>query len=141
MTGKIKLLFSLFAVGTLLLCGCGRQGVASKNESKDARLARFRTEANSAALKEATNEITGLNKIIDLSVNDSSDEMTNWSAVVTAEYMNHVGGIDRTNLHLLFWEVTGKGLVAEADYYWMMAEENARYQQMLKDATNVGGAR
>lgn len=45
-----------------------------------------------------TNDVVGLNRIISIDISRADPEPTNWTAQVVVEYVNHVGGIDRTNL-------------------------------------------
>jgi hypothetical protein len=81
------------------------------NESYASKLARYRASAESTARAECTNEVTGLRNIITLAVETSDDNFRNWSATALVEYINQIGGVDRTNLVLQFnpagWTQTG----------------------------------
>jgi hypothetical protein len=81
------------------------------NESYASKLARYRASAESAARAECTNEVTGLRNIINLDVETSDANFRNWSATATVEFINQIGGVDRTNLVLQFypagWTQTG----------------------------------
>jgi hypothetical protein len=81
------------------------------NESYAAKLARYRASAEDTARAECTNEITGLRNIITLDVETSDDNFRNWTATATVEFINQIGGVDRTNLVLQFnpagWTQTG----------------------------------
>ncbi|MGA2869712.1 MAG: hypothetical protein ABSF34_11205 [Verrucomicrobiota bacterium] len=81
------------------------------NESYASKLARYRASAESTARAECTNEVTGLRNIITLDVETSDDNFRNWSASAQVEYINQIGGVDRTNLVLQFnpagWTQTG----------------------------------
>ena len=52
-----------------------------------------------------TNEVMGLYKIIKLHVDDTSGNLADWTGEATVEYVNHDGGIDRTNLYFRFGSV------------------------------------
>jgi hypothetical protein len=58
--------------------------------------------AESELLKAITNDVVGLKKIIKYNVPYFSRGETNFEATVTAEFMNKVGGIERTNLNYKF---------------------------------------
>jgi hypothetical protein len=64
---------------------------------------RLQAEALTIILPKCTNAIVGLNRIIsqDLSLHDA--DPNKWTANITAEFVNHIGGIDRTNLPIVFW--------------------------------------
>jgi hypothetical protein len=74
-----------------------------KPEDSRAQYKRLQAEAQAILLPKCTNAIVGLNRIIskDLSIRD--EDPNKWTAEVTAEYVNHFGGIDRTNLPMVFW--------------------------------------
>jgi hypothetical protein len=75
-------------------------------DSPDQRLARWRSTAQADMLAQASNDVPGFTKLIDSSVDTSGDFKT-WTGEVTADYVNHVGGIDRTNLHYVFTSLQG----------------------------------
>lgn len=72
------------------------------DESYASKLARYRAGAESAARAACTNEVTGLRGIISLDVQTSDDNFMNWTASATVEYINQIGGVDRTNLDFKF---------------------------------------
>ena len=74
--------------------------------------ARLQSESEGQMLKECTNVIVGLNRIIHTSVIMNDDNPYKWVGQVTLEYVNRVGGIERTNLFFRFGTDTGRdGLV------------------------------
>jgi hypothetical protein len=49
-----------------------------------------------------TNQVVGLNRIISTEIEDEDGSIAKWRADATVEYVNSVGGIDRTNLPFRF---------------------------------------
>jgi len=83
-----------------------------KPETEAQQKARLQSEAEGEMLKECTNIIVGLTRIIHSYVVDANDNPYQWGGDVTVEYVNRVGGIERTNLFFKFGTDTGAdGLV------------------------------
>lgn len=83
-----------------------------KPETEAQQKARLQSEAEGEMLKECTNIIVGLTRIIHSSVVDADDNPYQWGGDATLEYVNRVGGIERTNLFFKFGTDTGTdGLV------------------------------
>lgn len=83
-----------------------------KPESEAQQKSRLQSEADGEMLKECTNVVVGLSRIIRSSVWNADDNPYKWAGDVTAEYVNHVGGIERTNVFFKFGTDTGAdGLV------------------------------
>jgi hypothetical protein len=83
-----------------------------KPETEGQQKARLQSEADGEMLKECTNVIVGLNRVIHSSVVDADDNPYKWGGDATVEYVNRVGGIERTNLFFKFGTDTGSdGLV------------------------------
>lgn len=83
-----------------------------KPETEHQQKARLQSEAEGQMLNECTNVLVGLSRIIRSSVTDSDDNPYKWSGDVTAEFINHVGGVERTNVFFKFGTDTGTdGLV------------------------------
>jgi DNA-directed RNA polymerase subunit RPC12/RpoP len=80
---------------------------APKPESELQQQARLRSEAEGEMLKECTNVVVGLTRIIRASSVTAADDPYRWSGDVVAEFINHVGGIDRTNIFFKFGPDTG----------------------------------
>jgi hypothetical protein len=72
------------------------------NESYADKLARYRAGADAAARAACTNEVTGLRGIINLDTDTTDNNFTKWTATATVEYINQIGGVDRTNLAFRF---------------------------------------
>jgi hypothetical protein len=83
-----------------------------KLETESQQKNRWQSEADVEMLKESTNVIVGLTRIIHSSVINADDNPYKWAGDVTAEYINRVGGIERTNVFFRFGTDTGgDGLV------------------------------
>ncbi len=63
---------------------------------------RFQSEADNEMLKECTNVLVGLTRVIHSSVLDAEDNPQLWTGIVTAEFINRFGGIERTNVPFRF---------------------------------------
>lgn len=103
----MKLTAAILLLATFL-CGCVKKEVAMEDESQSQRMARWRTEAVADMRKEATNQITGITRIIDCQLNDGETALSKWTGSLIAEHINHVGGIDRTNLFFIFSSNMGR---------------------------------
>jgi hypothetical protein len=83
-----------------------------KPESEWQQKTRLQTEAEGEMLKECTNVLVGLTRLIRTAVIDTDDNPYKWSGDVVAEYVNRVGGVERTNIFFKFGTDTGAdGLV------------------------------
>ena len=79
-----------------------------KPETELQQKARLQSEAEGEMLKECTNVVVGLTRIIRASVVTAEDDPYRWSGDVVTEFINHVGGIDRTNIFFKFRTDTGR---------------------------------
>ena len=77
------------------------------NESYKHKLARFRDDAEQLVREACTNEVVGLRQIIKLRADTYDDNFMKWKASATVEFINHVGGVDRTNLVFEFHAISG----------------------------------
>lgn len=84
-----------------------RQSWEEAPETSEQKLVRWQNEAAFEMLKDCTNRITGLAKIIRVGVDDARQPTVNWKGGIIAEYVNHVGGVDRTNLYYTFAFISG----------------------------------
>ncbi len=80
---------------------------APKPETELQQWARLQSEAEGEMLKECTNVVVGLTRIIRASVVTAAEDPHKWSGEVVVEFINHVGGIDRTNIFFKFRTDTG----------------------------------
>jgi hypothetical protein len=141
-----KVLIAIVAFGGIVgLAGC---------KPKETQYARYNREANEEMLEYCTNNIIGLNRFISIDlrhfITDSNnnilksdiDDPHNWEGKIVVEYVNHVGGIDRTNLVFRFTLDTNEFRIPKdcvtLDYHWqgvqeaakMKAEEEARLKSL-----------
>jgi hypothetical protein len=91
-------LIALLAVGAV--AGCSPSG--RKIETSEQRLGRWRGEATACAWRDCTNMVIGFTKVVRVSVDDRQPKVSEWRADVEVEHVNVIGGIERTNLPLLF---------------------------------------
>jgi hypothetical protein len=137
----------------LILCGC-RKPAQSAHE-------KLAVEANELLLQECTNETIGLTRIISAEIYKLPNENpTNWvadevisngagasfaqsgEASATVEYVNSVGGIERTNIPFVFkWmkigdkEFAQTNLTCMPDFDKIYAERMRKYHEELN---NIG---
>jgi hypothetical protein len=62
----------------------------------------WRAEARTQAMLECSNAVVGLTRIISVAVRDAAQDRNEWTALATAEFVNRVGGIERTNVRLRY---------------------------------------
>jgi len=74
-----------------------------KKETPYAMHKRFQTEARAMFLRQCTNSIAGMNRVIPKDLQTSDGDPNKWTAEVTAEYVNRYGGIERKDLPFVFW--------------------------------------
>lgn len=86
----------------LLLCGC------EKPQRHDAWL-----DAESDIQEQLTNDVVGYSRTINMFVDRQKTDPLKWTADVTVEYVNHQGGIDRTNLFYRCINTNGVWVQAE----------------------------
>jgi hypothetical protein len=82
-------------LAAMLVPGCG-------GESREGRLKRFHHEAGTSLQAACSNDVVGFSRTIRSSVRDDGDNPALWTADVTLEFVNKVGGIERTNLPFYF---------------------------------------
>ena len=84
-----------------LLMGCSRQD-DSAPENEFQKFARWKKEAEVAVTNECK-AVVGFQRIVKCYVSDWPEEHPQqWTAEADVDYINHVGGVDRTNLHFVF---------------------------------------
>ncbi len=97
----MKMFLSILPAAALLW-GCQKNPFPETHESNDQKIARWHNEAKTAMLTESTNRVPGINRIILNEVENRGQSVTSWRGHVTLDFVNHLGGIDRTNLYYLF---------------------------------------
>jgi hypothetical protein len=98
----VQRIWTTLAIVALLFVGCSHKSEDPAQEKESARWERMQAEAERSLLVACTNDLVGLNRIVYKFVNDGAENPTNWTADITAEYVNHIGGVDRTNLSFVF---------------------------------------
>lgn len=78
------------------------------NESYPHKLTRYRFNAEQGVREACTNYTVGLSSIIDLRAETYDDNFMKWTASATVEYINPVGGVNRTNLEFKPSVIGGK---------------------------------
>jgi hypothetical protein len=92
---------------------------------------RFQTEAQAALLDQCTNAIVGLNRIIRKTTVLTDADPNKWTAEVTAEYVNHIGGVDRTTLPFVFWVYSSP---VDNERHVLCRVDNLKISQNERDA-------
>lgn len=82
-------------------------GLPPQDETYAHKLDRWRSTAELLMLKQSSNDVPGFSRLIDSHVDTSGDNLKSWSGEVTADFVNHIGGIDRTNIHYAFNSLDG----------------------------------
>lgn len=143
----------------VLLTGCGRDPDIDKPDtthhiSFEEAVSECDTNAVKMMAQKATNAVVGIRTIIDSSGPYLYETgKTNWPAELKLDYINQVGGVERTNLYFVFTAFTNGGNVyfqCDIDYdkYWkewnakeaeldrQYKESEAAYNRAVADLTN-----
>ena len=94
---------------------------AAANRPTAARMKEWRSHAEFEMLKSCTNDVVGFTRVISFTVNDWDEELTNWNGLVTAEHVNTVGGVERSDIYYLFRPVFGTLTAQQDDYQTTLA--------------------
>jgi hypothetical protein len=101
----------------------------AKVESLDSERAR----AKYLLLSECTNALPGIQRVIEVSIDNSADRVSAWRGRATLDFVNHAGGIDRTNLHFVFGTPYGD-MLCTLDAQWIANTESNRLEQTFEAA-------
>jgi len=82
------------------------------------RLDRYRAVAEQAVRINCTNHVIGLRQFIRMDVSTYDQNVKQWKASATVEYINHLGGIDRTNLEFEFDTFGGDLICSKKEPPW-----------------------
>ena len=128
----MKTIFALLAAA--LLCGCGKT-----DKPKSAR-EKLLDQARQLFGAEITNSIVGLRSVNRFWLEDFSESATNWRGVAEVEFINHRGGVARTNLVRVFrWHKfdldPAPTLLCEPDYD---AEAKAEWDDFQRRLAKAG---
>jgi len=97
----------IVVVGTPLYWLQNQYAQMPRPETEWQQKRRFQSEAETEMFKECTNVVVGLTRIIHSSVLDADDNPQQWTGAITAEFVNRLGGVERTNLLFRFSTDTG----------------------------------
>ena len=88
-------------------------------------------DAKGLAAEVCTNEVIGFRRIVNppLILFNGGADPTNWTAEADVEYINKQGGVEVTNLPIMFWMTAGK-LYAATD---MRVVFERGHQEFLKE--------
>lgn len=81
--------------------------------TQEEKLARWQSDAQFKMLVECTNKLAGINKIIRVGVDDVTQPTAQWRGTVVADYVNRIGGIERTNIYYKISFVMGSAICIE----------------------------
>jgi hypothetical protein len=99
------------------------------------RMDRWQSESEPALLERCTNDLVGFHRITDKVILDFDRNPAKWTATVTAEYVNHLGGIDQTNLPYKFSLRDGH-ITCAYDWEEVFNEQQDALQRELKRIQN-----
>lgn len=109
-SGSWLVLLSFALVAAVLLVGLPLMGWASRraalargNETPVQLRLRFQSEAETALAQQCSVAIVGLRDVINKDLRFSAADPSTWTANVTADYVNAVGGVQRVTLPFRFW--------------------------------------
>ena len=106
-------------------------GLLEKSETETQRMARFRKEAEYKLLEECTNSLVGFQRVVSSYIRDSDVSPENWTATATADFVNHIGGIDRTNLPFKFEQFEGH-IICMVDVVAILKAEHKRFMREME---------
>jgi hypothetical protein len=98
----VALLMMSVMVGIPLASRLTALSARARSETAVDRQHRLQSEAQALLLPQCTNAIVGLHRIINQEIALRDPDPNQWSAQVTAEFVNRVGGIERTNVPFAF---------------------------------------
>ncbi len=124
-------------IAATLLCGCNHKQkvIAWEDQTPQQHLEHWRSIDESIMLKECTNSLVGFSRVTEAYVDDLSANLKDWQGHVTADYVNHFGGIDRTNLWYRFRSDAGE-LRAFDDYELRIKTDQQTMEAHWKQIAN-----
>jgi hypothetical protein len=78
------------------------------NETYAHKIKRYRAGADAALPPAITNAVVGLRTILSARTETYDDNFTKWTAEAEVEFINQVGGVERTNIHFGFSGLGGE---------------------------------
>jgi hypothetical protein len=93
---------TLVALVSVVLCGCSRSPKAFGEMSEPEQLNYLRAQADKAMLAEATNRVPGIRSVVEENADTFGDSVDKWRGWVRLDYAGGSGGIERTNIPMVF---------------------------------------
>jgi hypothetical protein len=137
--------FLCLLAAAALQCGCSKpatsvapvavvppeQGGSFEDDSSDNnfqhRIEWFRAGADFAIRTACTNDVVGLRQIISTDRDTGADDLRRWHGRATVEFINPVGGVERTNLFYVFHEFVGTlSVLEDMDHSYQVYQEKLR---------------
>jgi len=104
----VAVLFGIWQWAGLRRRNAGMERNEPKYISPLERVDNWREMAQPAIMSECSN-VVGFSRVVKAYVTDwTSDNPTNWTGAAELEFVNKVGGIERTNLRFKLWAYSGK---------------------------------
>jgi hypothetical protein len=102
-------LIAILLLGIIVWVGAqkSKEFNSPKPESEWQQKHRLQSEAASGVLAECSNHVVGITRVIDSFVDDLDSDPHKWKGDVTVEFINQIGGVDRTNIPFIFSTDTG----------------------------------
>lgn len=99
---SLRIIFLATAAVILLALAAYAIYVEFSHETTAQKRTRYQAEAKQAMLDYCTNNIVGFTHAVSVNLDSFGDDIHRWNGEVVAEYVNHLGGVDRTNLSFPF---------------------------------------
>lgn len=125
----------LMLLSMALLCGCSHQPAPKSFDEMDAteQMKYCRAQTDAAIREACTNAVPGIHAFVNVSADDASDAIVKWKGSAEFDYVNSVGGIDRTNLQFVFERTSyGTGRIfCLVDPDWEKQQWNEKQAKIL----------
>jgi hypothetical protein len=112
--------FILIALGIVLVAGISRfrewqdeNPAADNYERPYERHLRMQEQAKAAFERAITNDVIGYQRTIEKFCSNSDDDFNRWWGEAKIDYVNRVGGVERTNIYYRF-KAAGRDMYAYA---------------------------
>jgi hypothetical protein len=99
-----------YIIAAIVVLGAGltlRNQILPGDETEYQERERLRIEADADFRTALTNDIVGLSRVISIRGDYYEKDIAQWRAEASVEYINKVGGIERTNVIYAFKRNTG----------------------------------
>jgi hypothetical protein len=96
------------------------------------RTLQWREEAQQAIQKCCSNDVVGITRIVNTQVIDLEDHPDKWTGEASVEFINRVGGVERTNFPVRFFMVSIESNSPGHIYCRMDGEEILRKEKLAR---------